>query len=228
MTTPSTSGFRPTHVVPGDGMRAWEAPDPAGPTVGLDPLLPVRLVERRGDWGQVLCSNGWSAWVDGRLLVAVPQDPPAPEAPLARTVDPRPLLTRAEEALAGYRAAVEALADGRLDGEGFRVHTRGLRVGLVVDGESLWLYDSDHGRWVYTDGTRLYTYAADDPPADDPPADGPPADGPPRVPGIFAPDTSASPGHAPTRVVPGEPTGAVPAEPTRVVAPDPSPDRDVR
>ncbi|SDD17589.1 hypothetical protein [Streptomyces prasinopilosus] len=184
MTTPSTSGFRPTHVVPGDGMPAWEALDPAGPVVGLDPLLPVRLVERRGDWSRVLCSNGWSAWVDGRLLVTVPQDPPAPGAPAARAADPRPLLSRAEEALAGYRAAVEALADGRLDGEGFRARTRGLRAGLVVDGESLWLYDPDHARWVYTDGTRLHTYATDDPPADDPA----------RVPGA-----SSSPGQAPTR-----------------------------
>ncbi|MFF0115438.1 hypothetical protein [Streptomyces prasinus] len=221
MTTPSASGFRPTHVVPGDGMPAWEAPDPAGPTVGLDPLLPVRLAERRGDWGRVLCSNGWSAWVDGRLLVAVPQDPPAPEAPPAGTADPRPLLIRAEEALAGYRAAVEALSDGRLDGEGFRTRTRGLRAGLVVDGEHLWLYDSGHGRWVYTDGTRLYTYAADDPPADDPP----------RAPGTT--DATASPGHAPTRAVPGEPTGdgprgGAPAGPTRAGAQGPSPGRDVR
>ncbi|MGW9499133.1 hypothetical protein ACWG5P_33120 [Streptomyces prasinus] len=221
MTTPSASGFRPTHVVPGDGMPAWEAPDPAGPTVGLDPLLPVRLAERRGDWGRVLCSNGWSAWVDGRLLVAVPQDPPAPEAPPAGTADPRPLLIRAEEALAGYRAAVEALSDGRLDGEGFRARTRGLRAGLVVDGEHLWLYDSGHGRWVYTDGTRLHTYAADDPPAD----------GPPRVPGTTG--APASPGHAPTRAVPGEPTGdgpggGAPAGPTRAGAQGLSPGRDVR
>ncbi|MGY0065587.1 hypothetical protein ACWZEH_01815 [Streptomyces sp. QTS137] len=207
MTTPSTPGFRPTHVVPGDGMPAWEAPDPAGPTVGLDPLLPVRLVERRGDWGQVLCSNGWSAWVDGRLLVAVPQDPPASEAPLSRTADPRPLLTRAEEALAGYRAAVEARYGG-LDGEGFRARTRGLRVGLVVDGESLWLYDPDRGRWVYTDGTRPHTYAVDEPPR--------------------AAEAPEAAGHAPTQAVPGEPTRSVPAEPTRVVTPGPSPDRDVR
>ncbi|MBL3669571.1 hypothetical protein JL475_27030 [Streptomyces sp. M2CJ-2] len=164
-------------------MPAWEAPDPAGPAVGLDPLLPVRLVERRGDWGQVLCSNGWSAWVDGRRLLAVPQDPPAAEAPLARTDDPRPLLTRAEEALAEYRAAVEALADGGTDGEGFRARTHGLRIGLVVDGESLWLYDRDHARWLYTDGIRLHTYAADEAPRAEP--------GPP--------------GHAPTRVVPPDP-----------------------
>ncbi|MFK4104357.1 hypothetical protein ACI2L1_30630 [Streptomyces sp. NPDC019531] len=161
MTTP---GFRPTHVVPGLGMPAWEAPDPARPTVPLDPLLPVQLVERRGDWAHVLCANGWSAWVDGRYLVAVPQDPPAPDAPLARSADPRPLLARADETLARYRAAVEELSGGRLDGEGFQGRTRGLRTGVVVDGEHVWLYDAQHGRWVYADGTRLSTYATDEGP----------------------------------------------------------------
>ncbi|WP_459171079.1 SH3 domain-containing protein, partial [Streptomyces europaeiscabiei] len=80
MTTP---GFLPSHVVPPGGLPAWEAPDPSYPTVALDALLPVRLLERRGDWGHVLCANGWSAWIDGRLLVAVPQDPPAAGADAA-------------------------------------------------------------------------------------------------------------------------------------------------
>ncbi|MEV8593694.1 hypothetical protein [Streptomyces sp. NPDC052012] len=183
-------GFRPTHVVPGDGLPAWETPDPGRPTVPLDPLLPVQLLQRRGDWGQVLCSNGWSAWVDGRRLLAVPRDPPAADAPMARTADPRPLLLRAEETLARYRAAVTALADGSLDGEAFQARTRGLRIGLVVDGDSVWLYDPDHGRWVYTDGTALHTHAAD---------------AAPRA----APEPS---GHPPTQVVTDGPT--------RVVAPD--------
>ncbi|MEU5317813.1 hypothetical protein AB0G67_13955 [Streptomyces sp. NPDC021056] len=160
----ATPGFRPTHVVPQHGMPAWEAPDPARPTVPLDPLLPVQLVERRGDWGHVLCANGWSAWVDGRFLVVVPPDPPAADGPLARTADPRPLLARAEQTLGDYRAAVEELASGGLDGEAFRARTRGRRVGVVVDGESVWLYDAQHGRWVYADGTRLSTFATDDAP----------------------------------------------------------------
>jgi hypothetical protein len=50
---------------------------------------------------------------------------------------------------------------------------------VVVDGEHVWLYDAQHGRWVYADGTRLSTYATDE-----------------------APRASAdSPGHAPTQVV---------------------------
>ncbi|MFE0516067.1 hypothetical protein [Streptomyces sp. NPDC058964] len=158
MTTP---GFRPTHVVPPYGMPAWETPDPARPTVPLDPLLPVQLVERRGDWGHIRCANGWSAWVDGRYLVAVPEDPPATGGPPADAADPRPLLARAEEALAGYRAAVEELAGGELDGESFRGRTQGLRIGVVIDGEAMWLYDSEEGRWMYGDGRRLSTYATD-------------------------------------------------------------------
>ncbi|MGV9560485.1 hypothetical protein [Streptomyces sp. NPDC003522] len=203
MTSP---GFRPTHVVPQRGMPAWETPDPARPTVPLDPLLPVRLVERRGDWAQVLCSNGWSAWVDGRHLVAVPQDPPLPDAPLAGTADPRPLLGRTEQALARYRAAVEDLAGGGLDGETFHRRTRGLRIGVVVDGESVWLYDPARFRWVYGDGSRLSTYAADDPPAAarddgrdgdrDSDRDGD-RDAGPRG----GPDADPDVGHAPTRVV---------------------------
>ncbi|CAL9612965.1 hypothetical protein [Streptomyces sp. enrichment culture] len=206
MTTPA---FRPTHVVPRHGLPAWEAPDPSRPTAGLDPLLPVRLTESRGDWGHVLCSNGWSAWVDGRRLVAVPEDPPASDAPPARTADPRPLLTRVQETLARYLVAAENLAEGGLDGEAFRQRTRGLRVGIVVDGESAWLYDSAHGRWLYTDGAHLQPYAADEPPREAPePA-------PPAAAAEPAP-RPRTPAHPPTRVVPeaGEDGGpAAPEEP---------------
>ncbi|MFF9771515.1 hypothetical protein ACF1GT_33905 [Streptomyces sp. NPDC014636] len=156
----TSTGFRPTHVVPPRGMPAWEAPDPARPTVPLDPLLPVELVERRGDWGHIRCANGWAAWVDGRVLVAVPDAPPAADG-TEGAADPRPLLARAEQALADYRAAVEAMASGALDGEEFETRTQGLRIGLVVDGESMWLYDPQEGRWMYGDGRRLSTYATD-------------------------------------------------------------------
>ncbi|MER7000316.1 hypothetical protein [Streptomyces sp. NPDC000410] len=157
-------GFRPTHVVPGAGLPTWESPDTGRPSAPLDPFLPVELVDRRGDWGRVRCANGWSAWVDGRLLVAVPQSPPLAGAPLARAEDPRPFLARAEEVLDRYRLAAESLAAGRADGETFRGRTRGLRMGIVVDGEAVWLYDAEHERWLYCDGTRLSTYAAGSPP----------------------------------------------------------------
>ncbi|WP_432064182.1 hypothetical protein [Streptomyces sp. C10-9-1] len=239
--------FAPTHVVPGSGLPAWESPDVSRPTVPLDPLLPVQLLERRGDWSRILCANGWSAWVDGRLLVTVPAEPPAAERPMGATGDPRPLLARVEDSLGRYRRAAEDLAGGRTDGEGFRRRTRGLRVGMVVDGESVWLYDAEHERWVHCDGAGLTTLAASSPPslggvaeAGVPDAPGPVPQGgaPPEGPGgtrLVDPDSLppyAEPPHAeeeaadragaadgaePPAAGPGEPPAA--PEPTRLVAP---------
>ncbi|MET9514458.1 hypothetical protein [Streptomyces sp. NPDC002994] len=246
MTTPD---FRPTHVVPQAGMATWEAPDVSRPTEPLDPLLPVQLIGRRGDWGQILCANGWSAWVDGRLLVSVPQEPPVAGQPGARTADPRPLLARVEESLSQYRRAAEDLTAGRTDGEGFRRRTRGLRVGMVVEGESVWLYDAEHERWVYCDGTHLITYATSSSPgnsgpppreptqvAAQPPTDPPEPPDPTQVVNPANPAPSRPPPPDPTQVVtPPDPTRAVgaapngpphnshtaPPEPTRVVGTDP-------
>ncbi|MER5203711.1 hypothetical protein [Streptomyces sp. NPDC002825] len=207
--------FRPTHVVPRSGLPAWEAPDPGLPTAPLDAFLPVRLVDRTGDWGRVLCSNGWTAWVDARLLVSVPDDPPAAGRPLTRTADPRPLIARAEDALGRYRRAAEELGSGRLDGEGFRLRTRGLRVGMVVDGESVWLYDAEHERWVYCDGVGLSTYAASAAPSGE-------AARPAEEPGSasVAEEASAPRGYEPTQVVPQvDPAGAAGPPPTQVVGP---------
>ncbi|MEV1087822.1 hypothetical protein [Streptomyces microflavus] len=243
----ATPQFRPTHVIPPDGLPAWEAPDAARPTDPLDALLPVQLVDRQGDWAYVACSNGWSAWVDGRLLVSVPQAPPAAGQPLARTADPRPLLARAEEALNQYRRAAQDLAEGRSDGESFQQRTRGLRVGMVVDGESVWLYDAEHERWVFCDGIQLSTYAAESGPgsgtgftgagagptgagaAEPEPTRVVTADGPEPPQIVAAEPTQVVTGDAPepTRVVTGdepEPTRVVAPEPTRVVTPDESPD----
>lgn len=67
---PAGGTWRPTHVVPPQGMVAWAAPDPA-----LDPVAQlaggVELVveETAGAWAHVRGSNGWQGWVDGRLLV---------------------------------------------------------------------------------------------------------------------------------------------------------------
>ncbi|MFE2292420.1 hypothetical protein [Streptomyces sp. NPDC059452] len=238
MATP-TPEFRPTHVVPPDGLDAWEAPDVARPTDPLDGLLPVQLLDRRGDWAYVACSNGWEAWVDGRLLVSVPKAPPAPGQPLARTADPRPLLARAEEALNQYRRAAQDLAEGRSDGESFRQRTRGMRVGMVVDGESVWLYDAEHERWAFCDGTQLSTYAAEGGPGPGSGSTGrgsvPAAPGGPEPTQVVAPGgpeptrVVAPEGPEPTRVVTSEgpePTQVVTPEgpePTRVVAPADSP-----
>ncbi|MGA4862459.1 hypothetical protein ACPB9J_07470 [Streptomyces lavendulocolor] len=227
-------GFRPSHVVPAEGLPAWDAPDPGRPTVPLDPFLPVQLLERLGDWGRVLCSNGWSAWVDGRLLVSVPPDPPAAGRPMGTATDPRPLLARAEEAVTRYRAAAEELVAGHVDGEAFRRRTQGLRIGLVVDGESLWMYDARRERWLYCDGTRLTTYAASAGPSvagtgptgggQPPPAAAPGGRGASATPGPRTGAVPAAPaGHEPTRVV--EQPAVPDAEPTRVVEQPPEPTR---
>lgn len=163
---PDVPGFQPTHVVPNEGLPTWATPDATVPSEPLDPLLPVRLLNRRGDWGQVLCSNGWSAWVDARLLVTLPQRPPGTGGALVRTADARELLAGVEETLGRYRRAVEDLTAGRTDGETFRLTTRGLRIGVVVAGEEIWLYDVAHDRWCYSDGATMTTVAGGEPSPD--------------------------------------------------------------
>ncbi|MFI8259845.1 MULTISPECIES: hypothetical protein [unclassified Streptomyces] len=214
--------FHPTHVVPREGLPAWEGPDLSRPTAALDPFLPVQLLSRRGEWGEILCANGWSAWVDGRLLVPVPEPPPptggrAPE----RAEDPLPLLAHAAGALERYRQAAADLASGRTGTEEFRRATRGLRAGIVVDGESVWLYEEAGGRWMYGDATGLVTYAVGEvpgAPGDPEPSEPQGPQGPQEEPSSSAreergaeADVRADParaaaagrdaGHEPTRIV---------------------------
>jgi hypothetical protein len=62
-------GWAPSHSVPPQGLRAWSAPDPSGPVVAsLAPGLPIQVAEVRGAWARVICSNGWTGWVDGRII----------------------------------------------------------------------------------------------------------------------------------------------------------------
>jgi hypothetical protein len=63
--------WSPSHVVPTGGLPAWNVPDASqAPAATLDASLDVQLVELQPNgWGHVVCSNGWAAWVDGRLLV---------------------------------------------------------------------------------------------------------------------------------------------------------------
>jgi hypothetical protein len=158
--------FRPTHVAPLDGLPTWAGPDPSEPSAWLDALLPVQVVDRQGDWAHVLCANGWAAWADGRLLIALPDGPPGTSKPLTRTSDPRPLLASLERAVATYRQLVEQLAEGAIGLETFRRRSASLRLGVVIDGESAWLLDLDHDRWWYCEGTRLQTFATVEPPRD--------------------------------------------------------------
>ena len=66
---PQPQAFAPTHTVPPQGMQAWAAPDPNGAVVAtLGGGLPIQVTEIRGAWARVLCSNGWTGWVDGRII----------------------------------------------------------------------------------------------------------------------------------------------------------------
>lgn len=66
--TPAST-WAPTHTVPDGGVLAWPAPDPdAQPISRVDPGVPLRVVERKGAWANVIASNGWAGWVDGRAL----------------------------------------------------------------------------------------------------------------------------------------------------------------
>ncbi len=70
---PAPPAWRPTHLVPGEGMAAWAAPDPTrAPMVTLAGRLELVVVERAGDWARVAAVNGWTGWVDGRRLVQRP------------------------------------------------------------------------------------------------------------------------------------------------------------
>ncbi|MEU4065744.1 YrhB domain-containing protein [Streptomyces wedmorensis] len=61
--------WQPTHQVPADGMPAWAEPDPnRAPVARIDARVELQILERAGDWAHIICSNGWSAWVDGRVM----------------------------------------------------------------------------------------------------------------------------------------------------------------
>jgi Bacterial SH3 domain len=67
---PAPAGqWAPSHSVPPQGLRAWGSPDPSGPVVAnLAPGLPIQVAEVRGAWARVICSNGWTGWIDGRII----------------------------------------------------------------------------------------------------------------------------------------------------------------
>jgi RsiW-degrading membrane proteinase PrsW (M82 family) len=67
---PAAPIWRPTHAVPPSGMAAWDSPDPTRqPIVTLAAGVQLVVAEELGAWARVVGSNGWSGWVDGRLLV---------------------------------------------------------------------------------------------------------------------------------------------------------------
>jgi len=73
--SPALPGGAPwvaTHLVPATGMASWDAPDPTRPpSVTLAAGVQLSIIEQQGAWSRVMGSNGWTGWVDGRLLVGL-------------------------------------------------------------------------------------------------------------------------------------------------------------
>ena len=71
--------FYPTHRVPAAGIATYPAADPAAaPGPSLPAGMDVQILEQRPDaWAWIVCSNGWTAWCDGRLLDAMTRYAPA-------------------------------------------------------------------------------------------------------------------------------------------------------
>jgi hypothetical protein len=82
--------YSQTHAVPSEGLPAWSGPDGSSPpAANLDPGLDVMVLESRGEWAHIRCSNGWEAWVDGRrLIVSQPSPAAAPPGPASAPAPP--------------------------------------------------------------------------------------------------------------------------------------------
>ncbi|MFN2569919.1 MAG: SH3 domain-containing protein [Candidatus Dormibacteria bacterium] len=66
----STPAWTPSHRVPPAGMDAWAQPDPTQRAIArIDGGVPLQVTETAGAWAHILCSNGWTGWVDFRILV---------------------------------------------------------------------------------------------------------------------------------------------------------------
>jgi hypothetical protein len=81
--SPSPAGrpWFPDHQAPAGGMYHWSTPGEGQPVGRLGERVKLRVEETAGAWARVTGSNGWSGWVDGRLLA--PLSPPPEETPPA-------------------------------------------------------------------------------------------------------------------------------------------------
>jgi hypothetical protein len=90
--TETQAGWTPTHRVPPAGMRAWAEPDPSlQPTTRLEPAVELVMSEQRGDWANMVGSNGWTGWVDARQLLQIGAAPAAKSSINFGGVQLRPL-----------------------------------------------------------------------------------------------------------------------------------------
>jgi len=80
-----------THQAPASGMSAWTEPDPTmAPATTLAAGVQLRMEEQRGAWAAVTANNGWTGWVDARILqvVGAAVTPVAPAAVAAVSTAP--------------------------------------------------------------------------------------------------------------------------------------------
>lgn len=139
------AGFVPTHMAPKAGMRTWATADASQPTAALPSDLEVQLLEQQGDWAHILCSNGWSCWVDGRQLIDLR---PLQSAALD-------VVDRLDAALKQYVNVVDQAATNGIDQAEFR--RRAFAAGMVVGDHDAWFLDVASGRWYRYDGFTVTT-----------------------------------------------------------------------
>jgi SH3-like domain-containing protein len=142
--------FSATHLVPSDGLDARLSPSSQTAIAArLDGGLDVQLLERRGEWAQIACSNGWTAWVDVRRLIPT-------EAAVSAPVLIDDVLSQAiDAALARYADLVGELQAGRIDETAFQRDA--YRAGLIVRDSEAWMLDLATERWWRYDGLSLTT-----------------------------------------------------------------------
>ena len=122
--------FAPTHVAPQGGLGAWATADASQPPVAtIDPAVPMQVTEWSGAWAHIVCENGWTAWVDGRLLLPAP----APDAPTSAISTRRPPALPVDGCI-GAALAVAAIFVPWVRAAGIdSVNATDLPVGVLVD-----------------------------------------------------------------------------------------------
>jgi hypothetical protein len=165
--------WSPDAVIPASGLPAWSEPDgSAPPATQLQAGVEVRIAERKGDWAHVECWNGWSGWLNGRLLVrrwTATHVPPPGGLDAWTSPDP----TSPPSSRFG-------------DGE---------ELTLIEQQPSGWAHvETASGAKAWVDGRRLLPRGAAPPPRPPAPPPGPPPPGAGPQPGYAAPYQQGVPG----------------------------------
>jgi len=138
------AAFDPTHAAPAAGLKTWVSPG-GEPAADIPSGLEVQLAERQGDWARVICSNGWSTWVDGRVLIDL-------AALQSAALD---VVNRLDAALKQYEKVINEAVANPVDDQEFR--RRAFEAGMVVSDGEAWFLDLANGRWCRYDGFTVTT-----------------------------------------------------------------------